>query len=83
MPQLEIPAAMRSVIAPADNAILISLKKCVLILFPPFTRPDQYLAVVLSYLQRFLSLANVHYLVRLFRLSVGITHWSCEIFPTK
>jgi hypothetical protein len=83
MPQPEIPAAMRSVIAPADNAILISLKKCVLILFPPFTRSDQYLAVVLGCLQQFRFLGTSIFGEALFRLSMGITHWSGEIFPAK
>jgi hypothetical protein len=57
-PQPELPAAMRRVIAPADNAILIFLKKRVLISFPSFMRQDQCLTVALSYLQRFLFLGT-------------------------
>jgi hypothetical protein len=49
----------------------------------PFARPDQYLAVVLGCLQQFRFLGTSIFSEALFRLSMGITHWSGEIFPTK
>jgi hypothetical protein len=52
-------------------------------LIPPFTRPDQYLAVVLGCLQQFRFLGTSIFGEALFRLSMGITHWSGEIFPAK
>jgi hypothetical protein len=38
--QPETPVAMKSMIAPTDNAGLIFFKESVFISFPPFTRQD-------------------------------------------